>query len=89
MNATEALASLSEGDVLVETTAQARRHRHVHQPLGRPHPNWTETIQDLLFTSATISVFQAGALVLMVDCTFIPPTSNGPVPGGHVSYTQS
>jgi hypothetical protein len=58
--------------VLVETTAQARRHRHVHQSLGRPHPNWTETIQDLLFTSATIRVFQAGALVLTVDCNLHP-----------------
>ena len=54
-----------------------------------PNPQWTENITDVAFTSATIQLFQdsnengifdAGELVLTVNCTFSPPTSNGEVP---------
>lgn len=54
-----------------------------------PNPNWVENITDMSFSSATITLFQdanengtfeAGELVLTVNCTFSPPTSNGPVP---------
>jgi hypothetical protein len=45
-----------------------------------PNPNWTETIEDLLFTSAVITVEQPeGTTVLVVDCSFDPPTSDGRV----------
>lgn len=45
-----------------------------------PNPNWVETIDDLLFTSATISVEQpAGTVVFTTTCTFDPPTSDGAV----------
>lgn len=54
-----------------------------------PNPQWTEDINDLAFTGATIRVFQAGALVLTVTCTFSSPTANGPVPAANVSCTQS
>jgi hypothetical protein len=59
-----------------------------------PGTNWTETITDMAFTSATIRLFQdanangtfePGELVLTVSCTFSSPTSNGPVPSGNVS----
>jgi hypothetical protein len=54
-----------------------------------PNRRWTEDINDLAFTSAKIEVFQAGVLVLTVDCTFSTPTTDGAVPGGNVSCTQS
>ena len=54
------------------------------------NPNWTESIDDLRFTSATITVEQpVGTVVLTVSCTFSPPTSNGAVPGSRVSCTSS
>lgn len=47
---------------------------------GCPNPNWTQTIDDLLFKTATITVEQpAGTLVLTVTCTFSAPTTNGAV----------
>ena len=55
-----------------------------------PNPNWTESIDDVAFTSATLVVEQpTGTIVLTVSCTFSPPTSDGSVPGGTVSCTQS
>jgi hypothetical protein len=54
-----------------------------------PNPNWTENITNMAFTSATITLFQdsnengifdPGELVLTVNCTFDPPTSDGLVP---------
>jgi hypothetical protein len=63
---------------------------------GYPNSNWTETIKDLSFTSATLTVLQpansdgsGGTLVLTVTCTFSPATSNGPVPSGTVTCTSS
>src|SRR6266542_2465275 len=63
-----------------------------------PNPLWTETITGVAFTSAMIQLFQdqtAGTgtfgrwetIVLTVNCTFSPPTSNGPVPSS--SFTCS
>ena len=53
-----------------------------------PNPNWTETIEDLAFTSAVIRIYQGGALVLTVEATFSPATADGNVPNGNVSVTS-
>jgi hypothetical protein len=55
-----------------------------------PNPNWTEMIDDLSFTAATITVQQpAGHTVLVVSCTIDPPTEDGNVPKQDVTCTSS
>ncbi len=57
---------------------------------GCPNPNWTESIDDLAFTSATITVEQPpGTVVLTISCTFSAPTSNGAVPKQNVTCSSS
>ena len=57
---------------------------------GCPNPNWTESIDELAFTSATITVEQpAGTVVLTVSCTFSAPTSNGAVSRQSVTCSSS
>jgi hypothetical protein len=79
---------IKNGNVTI-TTRTAAPVSPVPGAPGCPNPNWTETITDVSFTSASIQLFQdsnengmfeAGELVLSVSCTFSPPTSNGPVP---------
>lgn len=55
-----------------------------------PNPNWTESIDDLAFTSATITVEQPeGTVVLVVDCTIDPPSSDGAISKSDVTCTQT
>jgi hypothetical protein len=53
-----------------------------------PNPNWVETVVDLQFTSAELTILQAGEVVLIVSCTFSEPTDDGPVPAGDVTCMQ-
>jgi hypothetical protein len=54
-----------------------------------PNPKWTEAIEDLAFTSATIVVEQpAGTAVLTVTCSFAVPTEDGAVPTSDVLCTS-
>lgn len=54
------------------------------------NPNWTESIDDLAFTSATITVEQPpGTVVLVVECDFDPATDDGIVPDNTVSCTST
>jgi hypothetical protein len=79
---------IKNGNVTIATTTNAPVTPIPGAP-DCPNPQWTETITDMAFTSATITlfqdanadgIFQAGELVLTVNCTFDPPTSNGTVP---------
>jgi hypothetical protein len=55
-----------------------------------PNTQWTERITDVAFTSAVITIEQpVGALVLTISSSFSPPTSNGLVPAGNVTTSQS
>jgi hypothetical protein len=57
---------------------------------GCPNQNWTELIEDLKFTSAKITVEQPEeVVVLVVDCTIDPPSSNGDISKNDVTCTQT
>ena len=54
---------------------------------GCPNPQWTERITNVAFTSASLSVNQAGQALSLdgASCTFAPQTADGAVPSGTVS----
>ena len=82
-------AQIKNGNVAFNVTTVAPVSPIPGAP-GCPNANWTQTITDLSFTSATITVEQpAGTVVLTVVCTFSEPTTNGAVPRGNVSCTSS
>jgi hypothetical protein len=90
-------ADIKNGNVTISTTTNAPATPIEGAP-GCPNANWVENITDVAFTSATITVYQdfngnglfeAGELVLTVNCTFNPPTSNGVVPESGFTCTVS
>ncbi len=72
-------SDIKNGNVKLTTTTNAPESPIAGAP-DCPNTKWTETIADVAFTSARIQLFQQGSLVVTVNCTFSPPTSNGPVP---------
>jgi hypothetical protein len=87
---------IKNGNVTI-TTGTAAPVSPVPGAPGCPNSNWTEVITDVSFTAAKIELFQdsnengifdAGELVLTVNCTFNSPTSNGPVPRTNFSCTS-
>lgn len=87
---------IKNGNVTISTTTNPPVTPIPGAP-GCPNPNWTEDINDIAFTSATITLSQNQdttnpdfeTLVLTVNCTFSPPTSDGPVPRTGFSCTSS
>jgi hypothetical protein len=84
---------IKNGNVTITTTTGAPATPIPGAP-GCPNRMWTEDITDVAFTSATVTLFQdsngsgtfeSGELVLTVNCTFSPATSNGPVPSSGFS----
>jgi hypothetical protein len=85
---------IKNGNVTISTTTAAPTTPIPGAP-DCPNSQWTETITDMAFTSATITLSQdlnedgdfndAGELVLTVVCTFSSPTTNGSVPSSNVT----
>jgi hypothetical protein len=81
-------SEIKNGNVAFDVTTAAPVSPVPGAP-GCPNPNWTETITDVQFTSATLQVQQPpGIVVLTVSCSFSPPTANGAVPGNTVSCSS-
>jgi hypothetical protein len=88
---------IKNGNVSITTTTNAPTTPILGAP-DCPNPNWIENITDMAFTAATIMLFQdsnangtfeSGELVLTVNCTFSPPTSNGSVPSSGFTCTTA
>jgi hypothetical protein len=88
---------IKNGNVTIATTTNAPVTPVAGAP-DCPNSQWIENITDMAFTSATITLFQdanangtfeAGELVLTVNCTFSPPTSNGSVPQSGFTCTTA
>jgi hypothetical protein len=89
-------SDIKNGNVTITTTTAAPVSPIPGAP-DCPGVQWTESITNVAFTTATISVFQdanangtfeSGELVLTVNCTFSPPTSNGSVPQSGFTCTE-
>ncbi len=82
-------SDIKNGNVTLTTTTGAPVSPIPGAP-GCPNKQWTETITDVAFTSASFTLSQATVgTVVSGSCTFSPPTSNGPVPSSSVSCTIS
>ena len=88
-------SDIKNGNVTISTTTAAPVTPIPGAP-DCPGVQWTETITDVAFTSATITVLQDTdangsfeTLVLTVNCTFDPATSNGSVPQSGFTCTQA
>jgi hypothetical protein len=87
---------IKNGNVTIATTTNPPTTPVAGAP-DCPNSNWIENITDMAFTSAAITLFQdanangtfePGELVVTVNCTFSPPTSNGSVPTSGFTCTS-
>jgi hypothetical protein len=77
--------AIKNGNLAFNISTQAPNSNIAGAP-DCPNSQWTETIHDLKFTSATLTVQQpAPTVVLTATCTFSTPTNNGPVPRANVT----
>jgi hypothetical protein len=82
-------SDIKNGNVTLTTTTTGPVSPIPGAP-GCPNKQWTETITDVAFTSASFTLSQTSVgLVLTGNCTFGTPTSNGLVPSSNVSCTIS
>jgi hypothetical protein len=84
-------SSIKNGNTAFSVTTEPPSPNPIPGAPGCPNRQWTETITDLSFTQATLTVTQpaeGGSVVLTVVCTFAPPTLNGVVPAQDVSCTS-
>ena len=81
---------LKNGTLGFSVTTQAPTTTAIAGAPDCPNANWTENITDIKFTSMTLTVEQAGAVVLTTTCTTSAPTQNGTtVPPNTVSCQTS
>ena len=79
-------SAIKNGNVAFTVTTSAPSPNPIPGAPGCPGTSWTETITDMSFTSATITVQQPVGTTVLVDvCTFSPSTSNGAVPSSTVT----
>lgn len=83
-------SAIKNGTVAFTVTTSPPTPNPIPGAPGCPGSNWTETITDLSFTTASITVEQpAPTVVLTVSCVFSPATKDGPVDSRTVSCTSS
>jgi hypothetical protein len=77
-------SQVKNGNVTFSVTTQAPTSPIPGAP-DCPNSSWTESITDMSFTSASITVMQGGVTVFSTTCTFSSPTTDGRVPAGNVT----